>query len=349
MEITDIRNYSLEELAGILQQCRLPDYHARQVFSWIYQKQAGSFEAMTNLSLDLRSRLKERFVFQPLELEKLRESADGTKKFLFRLGCGNLIESVLIPVKERLTACLSSQAGCPFSCGFCASGITGFKRNLSSGEITGQLLEISYKLSPESAITNVVFMGAGEPLDNYENVLKAVRIINSRDGFNVGARRITISTCGIIPGIKRLSNEGLQIELSVSLHAADEKTRSRLMPVNKKYHLRDLISACKDYAALTKRQVTFEYVLIKGINCSKEAADNLVKLLAGWECKVNLLVYNRVEEFSYQPPDEREVEFFRWLLRKRGIVVTLRKSRGKDIEGACGQLRAKYRQSISAG
>ena len=339
MEITDIRNYSLEELEGVFKQWGLSAYRARQVFSWIYQERVSSFEAMTNLSLDLRSRLKERFVFQPLELEKLRESADGTKKFLFRLGCGNLIESVLIPVKERLTACLSSQAGCPFSCGFCASGITGFKRNLSSGEITGQLLEISYKLSPESAITNVVFMGAGEPLDNYENVLKAVRIINSRDGFNVGARRITISTCGIIPGIKRLSNEGLQIELSVSLHAADEKTRSRLMPVNKKYHLRDLISACKDYAALTKRQVTFEYVLIKGINCSKEAADNLVKLLAGWECKVNLLVYNRVEEFSYQPPDEREVEFFRWLLRKRGIVVTLRKSRGKDIDGACGQLR----------
>ena len=342
MEITDIRNYSLEELEGVFKQWGLSAYRARQVFSWIYQERVSSFEAMTNLSLDLRSRLKERFVFQPLELEKLRESADGTKKFLFRLGCGNLIESVLIPVKERLTACLSSQAGCPFSCGFCASGITGFKRNLSAGEITGQLLEISYKLSPESAITNVVFMGTGEPLDNYENVLKAVRIINSRDGFNVGARRITISTCGIIPGIKKLSAEGLQIELSVSLHAADDKTRTQLMPVNKKYHLRDLISACKDYAALTKRQVTFEYVLIKGINCSKEAADNLVKLLAGWECKVNLLVYNRVEEFPYQPPDEREIEFFRWLLRKRGIVVTWRKSRGKDIEGACGQLRAKY-------
>ena len=342
MEITDIRNYSLEELEGVFKQWGLSAYRARQVFSWIYQERVSSFEAMTNLSLDLRSRLKEKFIFKPLELEKLRESADGTRKFLFRLADGNLIESVLIPVKERLTACLSSQAGCPFSCGFCASGITGFKRNLSAGEITGQLLEISYKLSPESAITNVVFMGTGEPLDNYENVLKAVRIINSRDGFNVGARRITISTCGIIPGIKRLSNEGLQIELSVSLHAADEKTRSRLMPVNKKYHLRDLISACKDYAALTKRQVTFEYVLIKGINCSKEAADNLVKLLAGWECKVNLLVYNRVEEFPYQPPDEREIEFFRWLLRKRGIVVTWRKSRGKDIEGACGQLRAKY-------
>ena len=297
MEITDIRNYSLEELKGVFKQWRLPSYNARQVFSWIYQKKAGSFEAMTNLSLDLRSRLKERLVFKPLELvppsearrdpasltisgKKLRESADGTKKFLFRLEDGNLIESVLIPVKERLTACLSSQAGCSFSCGFCASGISGFKRNLETGEITGQLLEIKRGLVPDRALTNVVFMGTGEPLDNYDNVLKAIRTINSRDGFNIGARRITISTCGIIPGIKRLSLEGLQIELSVSLHASDDKTRTRLMPVNKKYPLVDLISACREYAFVTKRQVTFEYVLIKGINCSKEAADNLRAL--GW-------------------------------------------------------------------
>lgn len=340
MEITNIRNYSLEELEKVFQQWRLPGYHARQVFSWIYQKQARSFEAMTNLALDLRSRLKERFVFKPLELEKLQESADGTKKFLFRLEDGNLIESVLIPVKERLTVCLSSQAGCSFSCGFCASGIAGFKRNLEVSEITGQLLEIEYGLK-DSAVTNVVFMGTGEPLNNYENVLKAIRIINAPEGLNIGARRITISTCGIIPGIKRLSTEGLQIELSVSLHAADEKTRGMLMPVNKKYRLKDLISTCKDYAALTKRQVTFEYVLIKGINCSKEAADNLIRLLTGWECKINLLVYNPIKEFPYQPPDAREVEFFVWLLRKRGIVVTLRKSRGKDIDGACGQLRNK--------
>ena len=339
MEITDIRNYSLEELEGVFKQWRLPSYHALQVFSWIYRKQAGSFEAMTNLSLDLRSRLKERLVFKPLGLEKLRESADGARKLLFRLEDGNLIESVLIPVKERLTACLSSQAGCSFSCGFCASGISGFKRNLETGEITGQLLEIKRGLVPDRALTNVVFMGTGEPLDNYENVLKAIRIINTPEGFNIGARRITISTCGIIPGIKRLSTEGLQIELSVSLHASDDKTRARLMPVNKKYPLKDLISACKEYAALTKRQVTFEYVLIKGLNCSKEAADDLVRLLTGWECKVNLLVYNPVEEFPYQPPDTSEVEFFKWLLRKRGIVVTLRKSRGKDIDGACGQLR----------
>ena len=334
----DIRDYSLDEFDAIFKVWGETAYRAKQAFSWLYQKRVDSFDLMSNLSLELREKLKDNFSLDRLKLEKLQESGDTTKKFLFALEDGNLIESVLIPVKGRLTACLSSQAGCPFSCGFCASGIAGFKRNLEVSEIIGQLLEIYYTLK-DSAVTNVVFMGTGEPLDNYENVLKAIRIINASQGLNIGARRITISTCGIIPGIKRLASEGLQIELSVSLHAADEKTRTRLMPVNKKYPLKDLISACKDYAALTKRQVTFEYVLIKDLNCSKEAGDNLVRLLRGWECKVNLLVYNPVKEFPYHPPQEREVEFFMWLLRKRGIVVTLRKSRGKDIDGACGQLR----------
>lgn len=335
----DIKNYSLDELKDIFKGWGETAYRVKQVFSWLYQKRAGSFDLMSNLRLELRKKLKDNFSLNRLKLDKLQESSDKTKKFLFALEDGNLIESVLIPVKERLTVCLSSQAGCPFSCGFCASGIAGFKRNLEVSEILGQLLEIDYRLPPERAVTNVVFMGTGEPLDNYENVLKAIRIINASEGFNIGARRITISTCGIIPGIKRLSLEGLQIELSVSLHAADELTRAKLMPVNRKYSLKELIPACKEYAALTKRQVTFEYVLIKGINCSKEAADNLVRLLTGWECKVNLLVYNPIKEFPYQPPDEREVEFFKWLLRKRGIAVTLRKARGKDIDGACGQLR----------
>ena len=337
----DIRDYSLDEFDAIFKGWGETAYRAKQAFSWLYQKRVDSFDLMSNLSLELRKKLKDGFSLYRSKLEKLQESSDGTRKFLFALEDGSLIESVLIPVKDRLTACLSSQAGCPFSCGFCASGVSGFKRNLWTGEITGQLLEIYYTLK-DSALTNVVFMGTGEPLDNYENVLKAIRIINDSRGFNIGARRITISTCGIIPGIKRLSAEGLQVELSVSLHASDDKTRARLMPVNKKYPLKDLISACKEYGALTKRQVTFEYVLIKGLNCSKEAADNLIKLLSGWECKVNLLVYNPVKEFPYQPAEEREVEFFVWLLRKKGIVVTLRKPRGKDIDGACGQLRAKY-------
>ncbi|MEK6567325.1 MAG: 23S rRNA (adenine(2503)-C(2))-methyltransferase RlmN [Candidatus Omnitrophota bacterium] len=337
----DIRNYSLDEFDVIFKGWGETAYRAKQTFSWLYQKRVDSFDLMSNLSLELRKKLKDNFSLNRLKLDRLQESSDTTKKFLFALEDGNLIESVLIPVKERLTACLSSQAGCPFSCGFCASGISGFKRNLEVSEIIGQLLEIYYTLKG-LAVTNVVFMGTGEPLDNYENVLKAIRIINAPQGLNIGARRITISTCGIIPGIKRLSAEGLQIELSVSLHASDDKTRTRLMPVNKKYPLEDLIIACKDYAALTKRQVTFEYALIKGLNCSKEAADNLVKLMSDWECKVNLLVYNPVKEFPYQPADEREIEFFVWLLRKKGIVVTLRKSRGKDIDGACGQLREKY-------
>lgn len=334
----DIRDYSWDEFDAIFKGWGETPYRAKQAFSWLYQKRVDSFDSMSNLSLELRKKLKNDFSLNRLKLERLQESSDTTRKFLFALEDGNLIESVLIPVKDRLTACLSSQAGCAFSCGFCASGVSGFKRNLRAGEIIGQLLEIYYTLK-DLAVTNVVFMGTGEPLDNYENVLKAIKIINTSHGFNIGARRITISTCGIIPGIKRLSTEGLQVELSVSLHASDDKTRTRLMPVNKKYPLGDLIGACKDYAALTKRQVTFEYTLIKDLNCSKEAADNLIKLLSGWECKVNLLAYNPVQEFPYRPAEEREIEFFAWLLRKKGIVVTLRKSRGKDIDGACGQLR----------
>lgn len=339
--MTDIRDYSLEELEDIFRQWHEPLYHGAQVFSWIYQKGVSSFDKMTNLSVALRNRLKEKFTFTRLELVKLRESGDGTKKFLFRLGCGNFIESVLIPAQGRHTVCVSSQVGCKYGCRFCASGLGGFKRNLETGEILTQLLAINYQLKNERA-SHVVFMGTGEPLDNYDNVIKAIRIINSRDGLNIGARRITISTSGVIPGIERLAKEDLQIELSVSLHASDNAARAQLMPINKKYPLQELIAACRKYALETKRQVTFEYVLIKEVNCSDKSAQDLVKLLKGWNAKVNLLVYNPVKELSLSAPHQREAVKFRHILEKGGLIVTLRKSRGQDIEGACGQLRVKY-------
>lgn len=342
--MTDIRNYSLEELEGMLAQWHKPLYHAKQVFPWMYQKGVLSFDEMTNLSLDLREKLKGSFVLKELKLEKLLKSVDGTQKFIFRLEDGNLIESVLIPAEGRKTACLSTQVGCRYSCKFCASGLLGFKRNLDTWEILAQILQITSATHRGSAgkVSHIVFMGCGEPLDNYDNVLKAIRIINSRDGLNIGARRITISTSGVISAIERLAKEGIQIELSVSLHASDEKTRTRLMPINRKYPLKELIAACRKYAALTKRQVTFEYVLIKGMNCSLEAANNLVKLLKGWNAKVNLLIYNPVNEFSYAAPHNEETLKFKQALKKGGLVVTLRKSRGQDIAGACGQLRARY-------
>jgi 23S rRNA (adenine2503-C2)-methyltransferase len=341
--MTDIRNYSLEDLAKILKGWQEPEYRARQVFSWIYQKGAGSFEEITNLSLALRKKLKENFTFRKLELAKFRESVDATKKFLFRLEDDNFIESVMIPAEGRFTACLSTQVGCKYSCKFCASGLLGFKRNLEVWEILSQALEINRRMrgGGEERVTHIVFMGTGEPLDNYDNVLEAIRIINAKDGLNIGARRITISTAGVIPGINKLSREGLQIELSVSLHASNDTTRSRLMPINKKYPLKDLIYACKEYASDSGRQVTFEYALIKDVNCSNRDGRDLVKLSRGWLAKVNLLVYNPVKELSFQPPDSKEISAFKHLIQNEGIPVTLRKPRGQDIEGACGQLRLR--------
>lgn len=342
--MTDIRNHSLKELEGILKKWQIPPYHARQIFSWIYRKGISSFEAMTNLSLALRKKLKGSLAFREIELAKLQESIDGTKKLLFRLEDGSFIESVLIPAEGRDTACLSSQAGCKYRCDFCASGLLGFKRNLAVWEILTQLLEINrMNRRGLGKVSHVVFMGIGEPLDNYNNVLKAIKIINCHSGLNIGARRITISTSGLIPAIERLSKEGMQIELSISLHASDDKARTQLMPINKKYPLKELISACKKYASVTGRQVTFEYVLIKGINCSNESAHNLVKLLTGWNAKVNLLIYNPVKELLYEPPSNNEVLDFRRLLKNAKIPVTIRKPRGKDISAACGQLRISHK------
>lgn len=338
--MTDIRNYTLQELENVFKDWKAPPYHARQVFSWMYQKNVYSFDAMSNISLEVRRKLKKHFSFEKSTLVKLQESLDGTKKFLFRLEDGNYIESVMIPQEGRFTACLSTQVGCKYACRFCASGLLGFKRNLSAWEIMAQILEINQNLKPDK-ISHLVFMGTGEPLDNFDNVLKAIRIINAKEGLNIGARRITISTAGVIPGIERLAKEGLQIELSVSLHASDDKTRNKLMPINKRYPLKDLISACRKYASTTKRQVTFEYVLIKDVNCSSRDAMNLSKLLKGWLAKVNLLIYNPIKELAFKAPDDKEVSVFKQILQKEGATVTLRKPRGQDIEGACGQLRLR--------
>ena len=343
--MNDIRDYSLEELEELFKNWQEPPYHARQVFSWIYQKGIYSFDMMSNLSLEARKKLKENLCFKNPKLVELRESLDGTKKFLFGLEDGNLIESVMIPQKGRNSVCLSTQAGCKYGCRFCASGLLGFKRNLSAWEIIAQLIEINRSMRPhpggEGKVTHIVFMGTGEPLDNYDNVLKAIRITNAKDGLSIGARRITISTAGVIPGIERLAKEGMQVELSVSLHGADDKTRSALMPINRKYPLKDLIPACKKYALSTRRQVTFEYVLIKDVNCSVRDAGNLAKLLRGWIAKVNLLIYNPIKELVFKAPCDEEISAFKQMLQKEGIAVTSRKPRGRDIEGACGQLRLR--------
>ncbi|MEI6832195.1 MAG: 23S rRNA (adenine(2503)-C(2))-methyltransferase RlmN [Candidatus Omnitrophota bacterium] len=338
----DIKELTLEELEGKLLSWGEQKYNAKQIFAWIYQKGAYEFGNMSNLPVALRQKLAEEFYILGLEIADLQESSDGTTKFLFKLKDENLVEAVNIPFGKRSTGCISSQVGCKFGCKFCASGIEGFKRNLSVGEILDEVLYLKNN-AQEAGLTHIVFMGTGEPMDNYDSVLRAIRIINSAQGFNIGARRITISTCGIIPGIERFAHEDLQVELSVSLHAADDKLRSQIMPVNKKYPLADLIKCCQDYIAKTNRQITFEYILIKGFNSDASNAEKLVTLLKDLRlAKVNLIPANSIPELKILPPTEQEVFWFKNKLFSSGINVTLRKERGQDIAAACGQLRLRY-------
>lgn len=352
----DIKELDLKELEDKLFSRGLPKYHAKQIFNWIYQKGALDFNKMSDLPAALRQKLAGEFYILGLKLADLQISCDGTTKFLFELEDKNLIEAVNIPMRKRapgliggagarlcaVTGCISSQAGCKFSCQFCASALKGFKRNLTVGEILDEALYLKNN-ARQAELTHIVFMGTGEPLDNYENVLKSIRLINSPHAFNIGARRITISTSGIIPGIRRLASEDLQIELSISLHASDDKIRSQIMPVNKKYPLADLIECCREYIDKTNRQITFEYILIKGLNSNLSSAQNLVKLLKDLRlAKVNLIPANSIPELKIIPPAKAEILAFKECLFKSAINVTLRRERGKDIEAACGQLRLRH-------
>ena len=317
-------------------------YHARQIFSWIYKRGVLDFNQMSDIPQKLREMLMGKFYISELKLLKLLKSEDGTQKLLLGLNDENCVEAVVIPTRDRVTICVSSQVGCKFGCKFCASGMLGFKRNLTVGEIIDQVIHLK-NIAPENKITNLVFMGTGEPMDNYDNVMKAIRIINSGQGFNIGARKITISTSGIIPGIESLGREDLQVELSVSLHAADDKLRTALMPVNKKYPLKDLIKACKEYSRKTNRQVTFEYILIKDVNSNISNAQDLVRLLEDFKLsKINIIPFNAINEFNIKSADRNTVASFQDYLAQHGVHAILRKERGEDISAACGQLRLSH-------
>jgi len=335
----DIKSLSKAALQDELGKMGEPSYRARQIFKWLYRAGVRHFDDMTDISVDLRHAIKERFHITRLVVSDTKRSAlDGTTKYLFRLEDGNTIETVFLPEKDRSTICLSSQVGCKFACSFCASAPFGFMRNLKQSEILDEVLWAA-EGSRHAPITNLVFMGIGEPFDNYENVLGAIRIFNDKDAFMIGARKITISTCGIIPGIEKLKKEGLQVELSVSLHAADDGIRSKLLPINKRYPIREVIRSCREYTSDTNRVVTFEYILLKGVNSSKEDAVKLADILKGMKCKVNVIYYNRIALKKYQPPSNEDAVLFINTLEGRGINVTLRKSKGEDIDAGCGQLR----------
>ena len=334
----DIRNLTLVELQRVLRAKDLPEYRARQLFSWIYQHRVSRFSDMTSLPRNLRETLAAAYDCTSLKLARRLIAKDQTEKFLFCLKDGEEVETVLIPTARRTTLCVSSQAGCKYGCRFCASGIGGFSRNLTSAEILGQILGVG-AVQNAYALTHVVFMGTGEPLDNYDAVLNAVRIMNDPAGLHIGARRITLSTCGLVPGIRRLAEEGLQFELSVSLHGYNDEVREILMPVNNRYPLKSLIGACHDYVRKTGRQITFEYLLIRDLTCLPEGAAELGRLLKGLICKLNLIPYNPVKEFPYAPPAVRDMKLFQSRLKEQGVHATIRKARGQDIMAACGQLR----------
>jgi len=338
--LPDIRDLSLEELGVYLKSVGQEPFRAGQIFQWIYKRGAWDFDVMTNISQGLRDCLKKSFSLKPNEIAQKVISEDGTTKFLFDLHDHEKIETVLIPTQTRTTACISTQAGCKFACKFCASGIGGWKRNLTCAEIVTQVLHVRQEaVKHKRPLTNIVFMGTGEPLDNFANVMEAVHLINSPKGINIGARHMTISTVGIVPKIKELAQEGLQVELAVSLHGYDNPSRDVLMPVNKKYPFDELIAACREYARKTHRQITFEYILVKDVTCTLNAVASLRKAFKGIICKMNLIPYNPVSEFDYQTPSRQEMLKFKNSLEAGGIHATIRTPRGKDVGAACGQLR----------
>ena len=343
---------TLEELADFLEKRGAPSYRAKQITDWIYKKRVASFDAMTDLPNELRAELAAEFDTPKTEIVRVLGSKDTTQKFLFRLRDQNLIESVLIPASpalygqpsDRRTVCVSSQVGCAYGCKFCASGLDGFTRNLDAGEIVQQLIEIE-KTSGEK-IDNVVFMGMGEPLANLRNVLRAIRIINASWGLSIGARHITISTSGLAPQIRELANEPTQFRLALSLHGATDEVRGKIMPVNRRYPLKVLLEAC-DYYVAKKGRLTFEYILIAGINDTDEQARELAKIARRLSAKINLIPYNTVEGLEWSRPPRAQQEKFQSILRKHGVMATLRLEKGYDIAAACGQLRLQTSRSTS--
>lgn len=322
-----------------------PKYRASQVLEWIYSKMAGSYEQMTNLPAELKETLAKAAPIKPPNVMDVKRAKDGTTKLLIGFPDGANAETVLMEHDYGLSLCVSSQAGCKMGCAFCASAMSGYSRDLTSGEMCWQFIEAS-RIAKDRRISSVVIMGMGEPLMNYDAVLQFIRVLNWGKGFNIGARRITLSTCGIVPGIERLAGEDLQITLSISLHAPDDATRDRIMPVNKLYNVSEVVGAGKRYADRTGRRVTYEYVMIKGVNDSLSQAAALVKLLKGSLSHVNLIPLNPVPESGLTRSTDATVAAFKKVLEDAGLAVTSRREMGSNIEGACGQLRLKKRRSF---
>ena len=329
---------SLEELKSELCELGERSYTASQIFSWLHKHLASSFDDMTNISKALREKLKKNYYISDCTIEKKLVSVyDDTVKYLFRLSDGELIESVVMKYKYGRTICVSSQVGCKMGCSFCASGIAGFVRNLLPGEILSQIYTAEKDL--DIRISHIVMMGVGEPLDNFDNVMRFLELISNENGQNIGMRNISLSTCGVVSGIYKLLEKKLQLTLSISLHAPSDEIRSKTMPVNKRWNIDELLSACKDYIKATGRRISFEYAMISGVNDSDDCARLLASRLRGMLCHVNLIPVNSVKERDYVKSSSERMERFIHILEKNGINVTVRRTLGSDINASCGQLR----------
>lgn len=341
MEKKDIASYSFEELQEEMLAIGEKGFRSRQIYSWIHEKLVDDFEEMTNLPKTLRQKLESAYEIRRVEMEKRQISKiDGTNKFLFCLKDGNMVESVLMKYKHGNSVCISSQVGCRMGCRFCASTLDGLERNLTPSEMLRQVYQIQ-KITGER-VSNIVIMGTGEPLDNYDNFLKFIHMVSDEHGLNISQRNITASTCGIVPNIRRLAEEKLQITLALSLHGSNQEKRRSLMPVANKYELHEVLEACDYYFEKTGRRITFEYSLVHGVNDTPEDAKELMGILKDRNCHLNLIPVNPIKERNYEKPDKKSAENFKNKLEKNGINVTIRREMGSDIDGACGQLRRRH-------
>lgn len=348
MEKKDIKSLYLEELEEELGQLGEKSFRAKQIYQWVHQKLAADFEDMSNLSKALREKLRQQYTLTALNPVEVKISKiDGTRKYLFRLSDGNVIESVWMQYHHGNSVCISSQVGCRMGCRFCASTLDGLERNLTAGEMLDQIYRI--QADTGERVSNIVIMGSGEPMDNYDNVVRFIRLISHDQGLNISQRNITVSTCGIVPGIRRLAKEGLSVTLALSLHAPNDEVRKTLMPIANKYRIQEILDACQEYFEETGRRLTFEYSLVSGVNDNLEEARALASLLKGMHGHVNLIPVNPIQERNYVQSDRRAIEAFQHYLESQKIAVTVRREMGRDINGACGQLRKSFMDEEKGG
>lgn len=339
----NIKAMTLPELTAALKEMGQPGFRAKQIYTWLH-KGVRSYDEMTNISKELRTELSQRYPFTPPEVVRRQQSQrDGTIKYLWRLADGNCVETVLMRYHYGNTVCISTEVGCRMGCAFCASTLGGLVRKLEPQEILDQVLFT--QVDSGLPVSHIVLMGIGEPLDNYENVLRFLELVNSPEGMNISMRHISLSTCGLIPKIRELAEKKLQLTLSISLHAPSDETRDRIMPVNKAYPTQELLDACRDYYRITGRRISFEYAMIQGVNDSEADARLLLKRLKGMGAHMNLIPLNHVEESSLKPSTRQAVQRFQQILEEGGIPATVRRTLGGDIDASCGQLRRKYEQS----